>query len=44
MTDLEIIDLLSEAIEIVGDGGPTPFTYDQYMEMYNFLNRLREQY
>lgn len=44
MTDLEIINLLSEAIELAGDGGPTPFTHDQYMEMYNFLNRLREQY
>ena len=44
MTDLQIINLLQEAIELAGDGGPSPFTPEEYEAMYNFLNRLREQY
>ncbi len=44
MTDLQIINLLYEAIELVGDGAPQPFTEDEYTAMTEFLNRLREQY
>ena len=43
MTDLQIINLLQEAIELAGDGGPSPFTDEEYEAMYNFLNRLRDQ-
>ncbi len=44
MTDLEIINLLREAIELAGDGGPSPFTSEEYDVMYNFLNQLSKQY
>ena len=42
MTDLEIIDLIGLGIELAGDGGISPFTDEEYNEMVNFLNRLRE--
>ena len=44
MTDLEIIDLIDCAIELAGDGGPSPFTTEQYNAIDDFLNRLRNQY
>lgn len=44
MTDLQIINLLQEAIELVGDGGPSPFTDDEYNAMYNFLNKIKLYY
>lgn len=44
MTDLQIINLLQEAIELAGNGGPSPFTSEEYEAMYNFLNQLKEQY
>ena len=40
MTNLEIINLLYLAIELAGDGGPSPFTSEEYEAMYNFLDRL----
>lgn len=44
MTDLEIIDLIDTAINLAGDGGPSPFTLEEYHAMDEFLNRLRKQY
>lgn len=44
MTDLEIIDLIDTAIALAGDGGPSPFTYEEYNAIDEFLNRLRKQY
>lgn len=41
MTDSQIIILLQEAIELAGDGGPSPFTDEEYEAMYNFLDRLK---
>ena len=41
MTDLQIINLLQEAVELSCDGGPSSFTLEEYEEMYNFLNKLR---
>ena len=40
MTDLAIINLLREAIELAGDGGPAPFTDDEYTIMYDYLAQL----
>ena len=40
MTEVEIIKLLRHAIELAGDGGPQPFTEEEYDEMYRFLNKL----
>ena len=36
MTDLEIMDLIDCAIELAGDGGPSPFTNDEYSAMDDF--------
>lgn len=44
MTDLYIINLLDIAVQLAGDGGPSPFTFEEYEAMYNFINRLREQH
>lgn len=38
----EVIRLLREAIELAGDGGPQPFTEEEYSRMYNFLNELEK--
>lgn len=43
MTRIEIINLLRLAIELAGDGGPTPFTSEEYDEMNNFLNQLENE-
>ena len=43
MTDLEIIDLIGLGIELAGDGGPAPFTDEEYDEMNNFLNQLENE-
>lgn len=42
MTGEKIIQLLRDAIELAGDGGPQPFTEEEYDEMYNFLNKLEK--
>lgn len=41
----EIIDCLKLAVELAGDGGPSPFTEEQYKEMNAFLdaNRMPER-
>lgn len=44
MNDLDIINLIYTAIELAGDGGPSPFTDEEYNAMDSFLNRLRNQY
>ena len=44
MTDLEIIDLIDTAIDLAGDGDPSPFTDEEYNAIDKFLNRLRKQY
>jgi hypothetical protein len=41
MTREEIINCLDLAIQLVGDGGPSPFTDEEYDAMYEFLNELR---
>lgn len=41
MTNLEIINLLYIAIELAGDGGPSPFTSEEYNAMNNFLDQLK---
>lgn len=43
MTRTEIINLLKLAIELAGDGGPAPFTCEEYNEMNNFLNQLENE-
>lgn len=37
----ETIDNLLLALDLCGDGGPTPFTSEQYEEMRNFLEAQR---
>ena len=37
-----IIGLLREAVELAGDGGPAPFTDEEYDSIYEFLNKLEE--
>ena len=41
MTKLQTINLLYTAIELAGDGGPQPFTEEEYQAMYNFLDQLK---
>lgn len=41
MTREEIINCLDLAIQLAGDGGPTPFDDEEYAAMYEFLNELR---
>lgn len=41
MTREEIINCLDLAIQLAGDGGPAPFTDEEYDAMYEFLNELR---
>lgn len=41
MTELQIINSLDLAIQLAGDGGPSPFTDEEYREMYKYLNNLK---
>lgn len=41
MTREEIINCLDLAIQLAGDGPPSPFTDEEYDAMYEFLNELR---
>lgn len=41
MTELQIINLIDEAIQLAGDGGPSPFTDEEYREIYRYLNDLK---
>lgn len=43
MKNRKIINLLRTAIELVGDGGLSPFTREEYDEMNNFLNQLENE-
>lgn len=43
MTRIEIINLLRLAVDLAGDGGPSPFTREEYNEMNNFLNQLENE-
>jgi hypothetical protein len=43
MPDREIINLIRLAIELAGDGGPQPFTSEEYTEMYAFLDRIQNK-
>ena len=40
MTQEQIIQLLREAIELAGDGGPQAFTDEEETAMYDFLNQI----
>jgi len=40
MTDLDIINLLYDAIALAGDGGDDPFTKEERDAMCNFLGRV----
>ena len=42
MNKKKIINLLREAVELAGDGGPSPFTDNEYKEMYKFLADLEK--
>ena len=39
----EIIDKIKFAIELCGDGGPSPFSTEEINEMYDFLNAQKYQ-
>ena len=41
MTELQIINLLDLAIQLAGDGGLSPFTDEEYREMYRYINDLK---
>ena len=40
MSRTEIIALLRLAVELACDGGPSPFSADEYNAMYLFLDNL----
>ena len=40
MTQEQIINLLKEAIELAGDGGPQAFTDEEETAMYNLLEQI----
>ena len=42
MKNKKIISLLRTAIELAGDGGPSPFTNKEYDAMNKFLNDLEK--
>lgn len=39
----EIVDKIKLAIELCGDGGPSPFSTEEINEMYDFLNAQKYQ-
>ena len=39
----EIVDKIKFAIELCGDGGPSPFRTEEINEMYDFLNAQKYQ-
>lgn len=39
----EIVDKIKFAIELCGDGGPSPFSTEEINEMYDFLNAQKYQ-
>ena len=42
MKNRKIINLLRTAIELAGDGGPSPFTDHEYAVMFKFLDDLEK--
>lgn len=38
----EIVDKIKFAIELCGDGGPSPFSTEELNEMYDFLNAQKQ--
>ena len=42
MKNKKIIGLLRTAISLAGDGGPEPFTAQEYDAMFNFLDDLEK--
>ena len=43
MTDTTIINMLRMAIDLAGDGGPTPFSDEEYEEMNKFLDKIENE-
>lgn len=43
ITRAEAISLISQAIEIAGDGGCTPFTEEEYNAMYELLEEIKKK-
>lgn len=44
MNEIKIIDNLLLCLQLEGDGGFSSFSSEEYDEMYNFLNSLRNNY
>ena len=42
MKNKKIINLLRTAIELAGDGGPSPFTDHEYDVMFEFLDNVEK--
>ena len=43
MTRKEKIQLLRDAVDLAGDGGFDPFTREERIIMYDFLNELEDE-
>ena len=43
MTKQEIIYSLKLAIQLAGDGGPQPFTDEEYTAMFEFLDKIEKR-
>ena len=43
ITRAEAISLISQAIELAGDGGCTPFTEEEYNAMYDLLEEIKKE-
>lgn len=43
MTRKEKIQLLRDAVDLAGDGGSDPFTREERIIMYDFLNELEDE-
>lgn len=39
-----VINLLRFAVDVAGDGGNDPFTEEERILMYNFLNKIEKDY
>ena len=43
ITRAEAISLISQAINLAGDGGSSPFTKEEYDAMYDLLDELEKE-
>lgn len=43
MTRKEKIQLLRDAVDLAGDGGPDPFTREERIIMHDFLDELEDE-